>query len=94
MITLAGYSTCVDFLRVFGTRISQIVIDYTAIDQLKYNDMQTLVHEYCGGTYPNHGGSLVSIEFYSPQKFPIDEDVNFGPFENIEDVYLSFSGLE
>lgn len=93
-INVQSFDSCVEFLQYFGIRITKLFILYVDFELEKYDALQQLIHDTCGGRYPDHGGSFVEIRLFSPLKFPINRNQAFGPFYNVENVYLDFTQLE
>lgn len=89
-LQIQSYSACVDFLHYFGSRIPFLKINYPTFEYEQYDGLQKLIHDTCGAIYPDHGGRLKTIEFYTPEVFPINGNMEFGPFYTVRDVYISF----
>lgn len=83
-LTVYGWSTCKEFLKLFGAQIQNLKICYGDFGLEKFDSLHDSIFNSCISR-----GNLTQIEFNSPQMFPIYE-----PFETnyneIKNVYLNF----
>lgn len=80
-IVLRSLRLCTEFLRVFGSQIRKMQIDYTEFDPRGYDALQKLIAR-CS--------QLNRIQFFVSQNFPINNGLTLRPCENVQYVHLKF----
>lgn len=86
-LSVMNYRICIEFMHRFGSIIPDLEVAYRYVHPLEYDDMQYLIHT----TWHASGKRMV---FRSPIKFPINAEKAFGPFDNVDQVHLIYTGVE